>query len=216
MRPILRHAATVVVLSPVSLVLSHNLAFLTAYGSVSDAVLRATGHAEGWAFAVRMAITISVALGVAAGARLVALLRTARRVEAEQGLHPRTDWRALGRTVLVLWAWLAIATAVCFVVQENAERATIGQPLPGLAPLLTTRTAGPLLIIPVISLVVALVGGLFRWGITALRARIAAAKAPRARQRPAGTTRPAGSRPRRSGALSRNLGLRAPPTPRLA
>ncbi len=216
MRPTIRHVATVAVLSPVSLVLSHNLSFLTAYGGASDTVLRATGHAEGWASAVRVVIGFSVALGLAMGVRLLVLWMTARRVEREHGLHPRTDWRALGRTVLVLWAWLALVTAICFLVQENLERVAIGQPLPGLAPLLDDRPAGPRLIIPLISLVVALIGGLFRWGITLLRARIAAANAAPPRGRPARTPRPAGAQPLQPGVLSRNLGLRAPPAPNRA
>lgn len=210
-RPTLRLVATVAALSPVSLVLAHNLSFLAAYGSNSDDVLRATGHAEAWTSAVRAVIAVSAALGLAAFVRLLALWRTASRVERELGVQPRTDWRALGRTVLGLWVWLAVLTAAWFLVQENLERLAMGQPLPGLDPLLEGGLVGPLLIVPAISLIVALVGGLFRWGIAALRARIAAAIAAHRRARPATVRRPSGADARPSSLLARNRGLRAPP-----
>jgi hypothetical protein len=212
-RPTLRLVATIVALSPVSLVLSHNLAFLATYGAGSEAALRATGHDEGWTSAVRAVIAIFFLLGSVGLVRLLGLWRTARRVERESGMQPRTDWQSFGRAVFVIWAWLGVVTAAWFLLQENVERIAIGQPVPGLQPLLEDGPTGPLAIIAVISLVLAFIGGLFGWGIAALRARIAAAIAPRGRHRPARVGRPQIAEPHRSNVLSRNLGLRAPPSP---
>jgi hypothetical protein len=212
-RPTLRFVASVAALSPASLVLSHNLAFLVAFGRGAEDALRATGHDEGWASAVRFVLAISTMLGLATVVRISYLWRTARRLERDRSLHPRTDWRQLARTVLALWAVLAVVTAGWFVAQENLERLAIGGSLPGIEPLLEGGPAGPLLIIPLVSLIVAFIGGLFRWGITALRARIAAAKAARVRQQPARIRRPVDSDARRSGVLSRHVSLRAPPGP---
>jgi hypothetical protein len=205
--------ATVALLSPVSLVLAHNLAFLAAYGGGADAALRATGHDEGWASAVRLVLAISSVLGVATVVRLVQLLRTARRLERDRRLHPRTDWRQLARTVLTLWLPLVVATAGWFLVQENLERLAIGEALPGIAPLLEGGLTGPLLIIPLISLLIAGVGGLFRWGITALRARIAAARATPVHPQPTRIPAPVDADVRRSDVLAHHHGLRAPPAP---
>ena len=203
--------AAVAVLSPVSLVLSHDLSILAAYGPSYEAALRATGHDARWTSTVQAVITVSALLGVLGFARLLVLWRTARRVERETRTPVRSDWRTYARIVLPMWAWLAVVTASWFLVQENLERLSIGQPLPGLGPLVGDGPMGPLLIIPAISLIVALVGSLFRWGIAALRARIVAAGAARVRRRPARIGRPAHTDAYRPKALSRNLGLRAPP-----
>jgi hypothetical protein len=209
----LRLAATVAALSPVSLVLSHNLSFLAAYGAGANAALLATGHDAAWTSAVRGVISVTVLLGMLAVIRVASLWRTAHRLERERAASAPADWHALARTVLTIWVWLALVTAVWFLVQENVERISIGQSLPGLGPLIENGLAGPLPIIAAVSLVVALIGGLFRWGTVTLRARIAAATPARPRHRPGRVRRPDALAHRRSSVLSRNLGLRAPPTP---
>ncbi len=212
-RPKVRLAAWVAALSPVSLVLSHDLSFLAAYGPGYSAALRATGHDARWTSAVAAVIAVSAVLGVAALSRLLSLWRRARRAERDSRTRARPGWRAYARTVLVIWAPLALATAGWFLAQENLERVSAGLPPAGLEPIVGPGLGGPLLIIPAVSLVVALVGGLFRWGAAALRARIAAAAAAAARPRPARVRVPAAPRLRRSRGLAHNLGLRAPPTP---
>jgi len=212
-RPTLRFVASVAALSPVSLVLAHNLVFLVAFGRGAEAALRATGHDEGWASAVRLVLAISTVLGLTTIVRLSHLWRTARRLERDRSLHPQTDWRQLARTVVALWVTLAVVTAGWFLVQENLERLAIGGSLPGIEPLLEGGLAGPVLVIPLISLIVAFIGGLFRWGITALRARIAAAKAAPVRPKPARVLPPVDADHRRSDVPSRHHRLRAPPAP---
>lgn len=210
-RPNPRRIAIAAALSPLALVLSHNLAFLATYGAGSEEALTATGHDQAWSSAVNATITISVLLGMLALIRVVVLWRTARRLEGESGMRGRTDGQAFAGTVLATWWCLALITTCWFLLQENLERVAVGQPLPGLDPLLSEGPIGPLLIIPAISLIIALITGLFLWGITTLRAWIAAALAARLRRRPAPVGMPAGADPHRSKVLSLNLGLRAPP-----
>jgi hypothetical protein len=212
-RPTVRLVVTVAALSPVSLVLSHDLSFLAAYGPAYAAALRATGHDARWTVAVETVLAVAVILGVLGAARLLALWRTTRRVERETRTRPRSDWGAYARTVLVIWAWLALATTAWFLIQENLEQLSIGDGLAGLGPLLESGTVGPLLIIPAVTLIVSLIGGLFRWGAATLRARIAAAVAAAGGRRAALIRRPAGIHRYRSRVLARTNGLRAPPTP---
>jgi hypothetical protein len=210
-RPSLRLVATVAALGPVSLVLSHNLSFLAAYGDGTEAALLATGHDARWTSAVEAVIALSVLLGMLGLARLLALLWTARSLERASGTSATVSWRGLARSVLALWAWLLVVTAAWFLVQENVERLSIGEGLAGFGPLVEHGLWGPLLIIPAVTAIVALVGGLFRWGVAALRARIAAAVAARSRRRPGRFGRPASVDRCHPNVLARNLALRAPP-----
>jgi hypothetical protein len=133
-RPSLGLALVVAALSPLSLVLSHNLVFLLAYGGEANLVLRATGHDATWSTAVRLVIACSAVLGVTALVRIAVLLRTARRLERETGRLAHTGWRGFGRLLVRTWIALALVTALWFLIQENAERLAIGQAAPLLNP----------------------------------------------------------------------------------
>ena len=210
-RPSLGLALVVAALSPLSLVLAHNLVFLLAYGSEANLVLRATGHDTTWFNAVRLVIACSAVLGVAGVARIATLWRTARRLERETGRLAHTGWRGFGRLLVRTWIGLTLVTALWFLVQENAEILQIGQAAPLLDPLFEHGLTGPLLVIPIISLLAALVGTLFRWGVSALLARNTAARLARQRHRPSVVPRPLGRITHPSALLARHLGLRAPP-----
>ena len=210
-RPSMGLALVVLALSPLSLVLSHNLVFLLAYGSEASLVLRATGHDATWFNAVRLVFACSAVLAVAAAARVAVLWQTARRLERGTGRLAHTGWRGFGRLLVRMWIALALITALWFLVQENAERLFIGEAAPLLDPLLEGGPTGPLLVIPAISLLAALVGTLFRWGVSALLARITAARLARKRPRPSVVPRPVGRISHPSALLARHLGLRAPP-----
>jgi len=210
-RPSLGLALVVLALSPLSLVLSHNLVFLLAYGGEASLVLRATGHDTTWFGAVRLVLGCSTVLAVAGSARIAVLWHTARRLERETGRLAHTGWRGFGRLLLRTWIGLALVTALWFLVQENAERLSVGEAAPLLDPLLEGGPSGPLLVIPVISLLAALVGTLFRWGVSALLARITAARLARKRPRPSVVPRPVGRISHPSALLARHRGLRAPP-----
>jgi len=210
-RPLLGPALVVAALSPLSLVLAHNLVFLLAYGDETTLALRTTGHDATWFNAVGLVIACSAVLGVAGFARIATLWRAARRLERETGRLAHTGWRGFGRLLVRTWIGLALVTALWFLVQENAERLAIGQAAPLLDPLFEHGVTGPLLVMPAISLLAALVGTMFRWGVSALLARITAARLARRRPRPSVVPRPTGRISHPSALLARHLGLRAPP-----
>jgi hypothetical protein len=216
-RPSQRPALVLLALSPISLVLAHNLVFLLSYGGAMNLVLRATGHDTAWIDAVRLVIGCTVALGVAGIARLAVLWRTARRLERETGrlIHP--GWRGFSALLLRTWLGILLVTLVWFVVQENIERVAIGQAAPLLGVMVTGAPAGPIAVIPAISLLAAVVGTLFRWSASSLLARIAAARRRgRMHPRPVAMPRPVGRLAHPSSLLARHVGLRAPPRRLLA
>lgn len=101
---------------------------------------------------------------------------------------------------------------VLISIQENIERAAIGQAMPGLGILLTPEFAGGLWITLAVGLAVGLVAALFDWRRQVLLARLRAARP----SLPRGAT----ARPRRPGLavlppvqsiLGRRSALRAPP-----
>ncbi len=211
-RPSPRLALVVAVLSPLSLVLSHNLVFLLSDGSAMNLVLRATGHDTAWSNAVIVVIACSAALGLAGAARLGALWLTARRLERQTGRLVHSGWRGFGTLLLRVWIATLAVTVAWFLVQEHLERLAVGEAVPLLDPLLAGGPTGAMLVIPVVSLLAALVGTLFQWGVSSLLARISAAqRRARQRHRPAPARRPAGRIAHPSALLARHLGLRAPP-----
>jgi hypothetical protein len=201
----------VAALSPLSLVLAHNLVFLLSAGDEVSVVLRATGHDATWFSAVRLVIASSAVLGLAAAGRVAVLWRRARQLERETGPLIHAGWRGLGSLLIRTWIGVMLLTTLWFLVQENLERLGVGQAAPLLGPLLDGGLTGALVVIPAVSLLTALVGALFRWGVTALLARITAARLARGRRRPIPARRPAGRIAHPSALLARRLGLRAPP-----
>jgi hypothetical protein len=213
MRPSRGLLAVAATMSPLAFVLSHNLAYLLSAGDEVSVVLRATGHGAAWFDSVRAVIAVSALLGVAGIVRLIALWRAARRLERGTGRPAHTRWRGFGPLLLRTWLCLLLTTTLWFVLQENIERLAIGQAAPLLGVLLEGGPIGALAVIALVSLLTAIVGTLFRWGVAALMERISAARRATGRQRPAATRRPAGRRAHPSALLARHLGLRAPPPP---
>ena len=149
---------------------------------------------------------------LAAGAvRLIWLARLVRRLgRTDQDRRPRVA--AYVRALLPLWARVFAIAILLFVVQENYERWSIGQSLPGLAVLESSALVGPVQVFLLVSLAVAAAGALFTWGIAALEALVEAGRTrhPRSEEshRP---RRPTGILVRASSLLGRNLAGRAPP-----
>jgi hypothetical protein len=199
-------------LAPASLVLVHNLTFLAAYGSQFQAVLRATGHDGRWTATVMVVVVVSALLAGVGLARLGWLWLQARSLERVHGHRPKTDFPGYLRILARLWPWLAFVTAVLFVGQENLEQASLGEPLPGLEPLLSGSSLPPFVILTAVTFVLAALGALLRWGHATLTARIAAALRTR-RPAPAALALRQPAMPTRtpSSIMSRNLGRRAPP-----
>lgn len=202
----------VAALLPASLVLVHNLAFLATYGTQFETALRATGHDGRWAATVTIVVVISALLGGVGLARLGWLWLQARALERIAGQHPKSDIHGYIAILARIWPWLALVTAVLFLCQENLEQAALGQPLPGLEPLLSGSSVPPFAILLAVTFVLAALGALLRWGHATLTARITAAlRTPRPASAPLAARQPTMPTRKPSSVMSLNLGRRAPP-----
>lgn len=165
-----------VIVQLVALVLAHELVFLARYGSRYNEELVHAGHGGTWAAAVQTSLLLGGLL-LAAGAyrlvRLRLLLRDRERAPAGARTLPVrslvSGWRRVALRI-------APATVALLTLQENFERWSIGQPMPGPAVLLTPEYAGGLWIALLVGLAVAFVVALFRWRREALLAMLRAAR----------------------------------------
>lgn len=159
----------------VALVLAHNLVYLVAYGTAYEDALEHTGHDADWTVAVVAILGLGLGLMLAAAGRILHLWAEVRSIGGRSAVR-RPDAATLVAGLGVLWLRLAVATTAALLVQENVERWTIGQPLPGLGVLGSAAYPDALPILLVVTLAVAAVGALFRWRIETLAARLAAAR----------------------------------------
>lgn len=199
------------VLSLAALVIAHNLVFLLTYGSDYGVALVRTGHDGRWSETVRVVLALVGLLLAAGAARLIWLARLVRRLgRTDYDRRPRVG--AYVRALLPLWARVFAIAMLLYLVQENYERWSIGQSLPGLAVLDSSALVGPVQVFLLVSLAVAATGALFSWGIAALEALVEASRTrhPRSEEsyRP---RRPTDILVRASSLLGRNLAGRAPP-----
>ena len=199
-------------LSLATLVVGHNLTFLLTYGPEYGAALARTGHGAQWDDTVKSVLAAAGLLRAAAALRLAYLCWLVA--------HPTTNRMlgglsvgAYGRAVAPLWLRLFAISIALFVVQENYERWTAGLNLPGLGVLTPSSVLGPLPVFLLVSLLVAAVAALFRWGIATLEARIAATRLPEQRVASAAGRRRAWEERARGSILGTNLAGRAPPSP---
>ncbi|HYC07783.1 MAG TPA: hypothetical protein VEG29_07645 [Candidatus Binatia bacterium] len=159
----------------VALVLTHDLAFLAAYGTAYDQALVLTGHGQDWTVAVVCVVLLAGGLVVVAGWQIARLLIELRSLGGTASVR-RLERADLAGRLGVTWLRLAAAAGAAYVVQENLERASIGEPLPGLGVLGSAGSPYVLPILAAVTLLVAVVGVLFRWRIDSLAARLAAAR----------------------------------------
>ena len=199
------------------LVVAHNLVFLLAYGSDYRLALQQTGHGTRWDDTVRVVLIATALLVATATVRVAQLhlqLRALRPGFGPDAENRRLEVRPYVRSLLWIWVALFSAALLLFLVQENIERLSAGPNLPGLRVLFSADPVGPIPVFGVVSLFVAAVAALFRWGITVLEARVAAARLsachPAHQARLIGRTDPVRPRP---SILGRNLAGRAPPAP---
>lgn len=212
MAPRFGRLATAALLQLAALVLAHQLVYLARYGSRFGEALVHAGHGDAWTFAVITSLVLAAGLAVLGVARLVRLGVLVRRA----GARPAVPAGTLAPHRLV-HAWLRLAPRIALLqlvlltVQENVERAAIGEAMPGPGILLSPEYAGGAWIALAVAFLVSLVAALFVWRRSVLLARLRAGRAPLPRVA-ISVPRPA----RREAApveslLGRRSALRAPP-----
>ncbi len=186
-----------VLLVGIAEVLAHNLTFLLTYGSDAGSAMASTGHGGAWNDAVATVLAAGALMLVAAALRLRHLTLVVRDLEQRGRIAVPRSGAALAPALLRLWLALAPATAALFVLQENLEHASAGEPLPLLGVLFSPAYPVTIPVVALVALAVAAVAALFR---ASTSRRCSAASARR--------WRPAGGRPRAlGGPPSRSTGV---------
>jgi hypothetical protein len=206
--------ATAGALQLAALVLAHQLVYLVRYGSRFGEELVHAGHGDVWAFAVATSTVLGIGLVVAGAARLAyltAIVRRATGPNAERAGGPLAA-TALQRAWLRLAPRMAVVAAVLLTVQENLERASVGQAMPGPGVLLSSEYPAGLWITIAVAFVVSFVAALFDWRRGVLLAHLSRARTARHRRTTAVPRRPVVRVVRPVGSLiGRGSALRAPP-----
>jgi hypothetical protein len=176
-----------VVLILAALFVAHDAIYLARFGigrGYAEA-MSASGHDAYWA---------PVSIFLAAGVATLALtsVATYRRLRREDHGEPVPGAGPSYAVELgAIWIRLFPTVAFLFTVQENVEHFAVDGHLVGIAPLLGPGSALALPALAATTFALAAVGGMVRWRIRGLQARIAATSRPRfARVR--GATRPRG------------------------
>ena len=199
------------VLALAVLLIGHNLTFLLTYGPQYGMALHRTGHDGRWDEAVQAVLAGTGLLAAATAGRLAYLYWLVRRLGPSDAVG-YVSARTFLAIFLPLWVRLFAISTLLFVIQENYERWNVGLDLPGVGVLDSSAALGPVPVFALVSLLVAAVAALFRWGIATLEARISAKRTcvwPRV-TRELRPIAPGRSRPAIS-VLGRNLAGRAPP-----
>jgi hypothetical protein len=196
----------------VALVLAHQLVYLARYGSLYGEALVHSGHGDAWSTAVAISAILGLGLAIAAAFRLRRLGVLARgRDESAETTSAGLDIRWFVRSYLRIAPRLAGLLVVMLTIQENAERALVGQAMPGAGVLMSPEYAGGLWIAIAVGLTVALVAALFQWRQRVLLGRLRTTR-PARRAAPGPSPRPAILERPVESLLGRRSALRAPPT----
>lgn len=202
------------VLQLAALVLAHQLVYVVRYGSRYGEELVHAGHGEAWSVAVTTSVVLALALVVVGAARLAylgALLRREAHGDAV-GAPGRLHVAAFVRTWLRLAPRMAVLGTVLLTVQENVERAAMGQASPGPGVLLSQDYPAGLWITIAVAFAVSCIATLFSWRRAVLLARLRRARTGPPRRAAAAPRRPALRVERPTASLiGRGSALRAPP-----
>lgn len=194
-----------------SLAASHELIYLLAHGSGAEyaRAMQEGGHDRYWTSFVLIVVAVTIGLGVVALFQIRRLQRQA--VEAKAGrLNIEDQGLGLfGRLAIRLWLSVTVGAVVTFFIQENVETITAGHPLPG-ANVIAGEHGLALPVITFVSLIVAIVGALVRWGRHVLLAGLRRGLARAIRRVPRLPHPQSVDRPPSIVAVRSN-GLRAPP-----
>ncbi len=192
------------------LVVGHTIDFLLDYGPEYSWRLSARGDGQTWDATVIAVLAAVALLVIAASFRIGYLVLRLRRVDPDCPAlrFSRTTYlTSVGR----VWLRLFVASVPMFVIHENFEQWTAGLGLPGLYVLAGTGLVNPTLIFALVSLVFALIVGLFTVGMAFLEAAIGRAAA-RQSHGPAAVRRLSYDLERIPwSVIARNLAGRAPP-----
>jgi hypothetical protein len=187
--PLLRFLGLV----PLSVLIGHDAVFITQYGLGSDfaTAMRVGGH-DGYWIAFSLVILGLASLGLARSIwRAARLSRQARECTSDRGQSGKLAAVAgYLDEVRRIWPRLFVATAAGFTIQENLEHLASGQVPHGLGSLIGAEHPFSIPVLAVVALAVAAVGGVLRWRVRILEARIALAAARFRWARPL-ATRPA-------------------------
>ncbi len=158
----------------VGTVLAHDAVFAAQHGlgDERDAALAVAAHEYwlAWALLVLLVGFVGLIAAVAALARLHRALRNLPRHPPARGTP------GYAGELLRLWPRLFIAVTLTFALQENVEHVAAGQGLPGLGVLSWPAYPLALPVLGAVTLLLAAAGAWFRWRITVLEGRLAAAR----------------------------------------
>ena len=189
-----------------TVVLGHELTYLLTHGfSGYDAAMAEAGHERYWvAFVLAVAATGCV-LALVAVRQLLRLRNLAAGIEG--GGTQNTG--ALRQLLAGLWRRTALGALLVYLLQENLEAVTSGQPLPGLNVLAGDQiVALPLVLL--VALTIALIGALVAWRRDALLAQIQCGGVAPRRRAPR-FARDSGIRVARKAYIGSANAVRAPP-----
>jgi len=207
--------ATAAALQLVALVLAHELVFLARYGSSFGEALAHAGHGEAWSVAVTTSIGLGIGLFAAGVFRLARLGLLARRrgsVRRDPEAVRSLDARSLLRGWLKLAPRMTLLSVVLLTLQENVERWSTGQVVPGVGILVSRDYPDALWITIAVALAVSIVAALFEWRRRVLLARLHAVRAALPRSSETAPARPGVLSPAPvESILGRRSALRAPP-----
>lgn len=190
----------------VAVVLAHELTYLLAHGLTGyEAAMADAAHERYWTTLVLTVIAIACAIAVVVARQLIRLHRLAAQLD-DVGIQSSASFSGL---VARLWRRVAFGALAIYLIQENVESITAGQPIPGLR-VLAGDHAIALPVIALVALTLAVVGALVVWKREALLDRIRSATVPTRRQAPR-FARDAGISASNTAHLSAANGVRAPP-----
>lgn len=206
--------ATAAALQLVAVVLAHELIFLARYGSIYNEALVHAGHGAAWSSAVTTSLALA---GILAGLAVLQLVRLGVLVRSRAPVAGPAAADLPPGPLLRSWLWtglrMGLGSVVLLTLQENVERAAMGQAAPGIGILLAPEYAGGLWVTLAVALAVALIVALFTWQRRALLARLRAGRARDPRHSAPAIARPGILvRLPAPSLLGRRSALRAPPT----
>ena len=158
-------------LSLVAFVLAHHLVYALAYGPNASAALTRTGHGLEWSATVAFVVLVAIAIALAAAHRLLVLHRLIDRAASEPTALPLPGLGSLLDEAVRIWLRVFPMALAIYVINENGERATTGLPTPGLG-VLASNGMLAFWVVTLVTLVIAMVAGLYRWRRDLLLARI--------------------------------------------